>query len=46
MFYIKPNLKISKIDLKKLFMFATSQAHFMLNGNCYDQIDGVGWVDH
>ena len=25
----------------KLFMFATSQTYFMLNGNLYHQIDGV-----
>ena len=28
-------------ELKKLFLFATSQAHFIFNGNFYNQIDGV-----
>jgi hypothetical protein len=36
-----PGFKISKTQLKKLFMFATSQTHFLFNGNIYDQIDGV-----
>ena len=37
----KPNLNITKLELKKLFLFATSQTHFLFNGNCYNQADGV-----
>ena len=37
----RPNLKISKADLKKLFSFATCQTHFLFNGLVYDQVDGV-----
>ena len=33
-----PNLKITRKELKKLFLFATSQIHFIFNSN---QIDGV-----
>ena len=33
--------KLSKQDLKKLFLIATSQTHFLFNGKYYDQIDGV-----
>ena len=36
-----PNIKISKLQLKKLFIFATSQTHFLFNGEIFDQIDGV-----
>ena len=36
----KPDLKISKKDLQKLFQFATSPANFIFNGNMYDQVDG------
>ena len=36
-----PNLSITKKELKKLFLFATSQTHFIFNGTFYDQIDGV-----
>ena len=32
---------MSKSDLKKLFLFCTSQTHFLFQGNYYDQIDGV-----
>ena len=35
------NLNITKKELKKLFLFATSQIHFLFNGKFYDQIDGV-----
>ena len=35
------NLKISKVQLKKLFEYATSKSHFLFNGTFYDQIDGV-----
>ena len=34
-------LKISKIELTKLFEFATSGTHFQFNGQMYDQVDGV-----
>ena len=36
-----PNLNISKKELKKLFLFATSQTHFLFNIKFYNQIDGV-----
>ena len=35
------NLNITKKELKKLFLFATSQPHFIFNGKFYNQIDGV-----
>ena len=35
------NLNITKKELKKLFLFATSQTHFLFNGKFYNQIDGV-----
>jgi len=35
------NLKVSKVELKKLFEYATSKSHFLFNGTFYDQIDGV-----
>ena len=35
------NLNITKKELKKLFLFTTSQTHFIFNGNFYNQIDGV-----
>ena len=31
-----PNLNITKKGLKKLFIFATSHAHFLFNGKCYN----------
>ena len=31
----------SKVELKKLFEFATSGTHFLSQGAFYDQIDGV-----
>ena len=37
----EPDLKINKKELKQLFIFATSQSHFIFNGKIYDQIDGV-----
>ena len=37
----KPDLKISRKDLQKLFQFATSQTNFLFNGSVYDQVDGV-----
>ena len=36
-----PNLNITKKELKKLFLFATSQIHFLFNGKFYNQIDEV-----
>ena len=36
-----PNLNITKKKLKKLFLFATSQTHFIFNSKFYKQIDGV-----
>ena len=35
------NLNITKKELKKLFLFATSQTHFLFNSKCYNQTDGV-----
>ena len=35
------NLNITKKELKKLFLFATSQAHFVFNSKFYNQIDEV-----
>ena len=35
------NLKITRKELKKLFLFATSQTHFIFNSKFYNQIDGV-----
>ena len=40
-FHHIPHLNITKKELKKLFLFATSQTHFILNSKFYDQIDGV-----
>ena len=37
----KPYFKIFKKELIKLFKVATSQTHFMFDGEYYDQIDGV-----
>ena len=37
----EPDIKIDKNELKKLFIFATSESHFVFNGKVYDQIDGV-----
>ena len=36
-----PNLNITEKELKKLFLFATSQTHFIFNSKFYNQIDGV-----
>ena len=35
------NLNITRKELKKLFLFATSQTYFILNSKFYNQIDGV-----
>ena len=36
-----PNLNITRKELKKHFLFATSQTHFIFNSKFYNQIDGV-----
>ena len=36
-----PNLNIIKKELKKRFLLATSQIHFIFNSKFYNQIDGV-----
>ena len=36
-----PNLDITKKELKKPFLFATSQTHFSFDSKFYNQIDGV-----
>ena len=36
-----PNLNITRKELKELFLFATSQTHFIFNSKFYNQIDGV-----
>ena len=36
-----PNLNITKKELKKLFLFPTSQTRLLFNGKLYNQIDGV-----
>ena len=36
LFEVKPDLKISRKDLQKLFQFATSQTNFLFNGSMYD----------
>ena len=35
------NLSITRKELKNLFLFATSQNHFLFNKTFYNQIDGV-----
>ena len=35
------NLKLSKVDLVKLFSIATAQTHCLFYGKVFDQIDGV-----
>ena len=37
----EPEFKIDKSDLRKLFVFATSQSQFTFKNEMYDQIDGV-----
>ena len=39
-FHIKTNLRIFKTELKQLFIFAISGAHFLFKGNLYGQIHG------
>ena len=36
-----PNLNRTRKELKKLFLFATSQTHFIFHDKFYNQIDGV-----
>ena len=36
-----PNLNITKKELKKVFLFATSYTYFLYNCKFYNQIDGV-----
>ena len=36
-----PNLNITRKELKKLFLVATSQTHFIFNSKFYNQINGV-----
>ena len=36
-----PSVKMSRVQLRKLFLFATSQTHFVYKGQYYDQVDGV-----
>ena len=36
-----PNLNITRKELKKLFLFSTSQAHFVCNSKFYNQIGGL-----
>ena len=36
-----PNIKLSKDNLKELFLVASARTHFLFLGNYYDQIDGV-----
>ena len=36
-----PDLNITRKELQKLFLFATSQTHFIFNSTFYNQIDGV-----
>ena len=40
-FNLNPNLNNTRNELNKLFLFATSQAHFIFNSKFYNQIDGV-----
>ena len=41
LFNHNPNLNITRKELKKLFLFATSKTHFIFNSKFYNQIDGV-----
>ena len=36
-----PNLNITRKELKRVFLFATSHSHFIFNSKFYNQIDGV-----
>ena len=37
----RPEIRITRKQLTKLFEFATSETRFLSNENYYDQIDGV-----
>ena len=41
MFNHNPNENITKKELKKSFLFPTSQNHLIFNGKLYNQIDEV-----
>ena len=41
-----PNLNITEKEPKVLFLFATSQTHFIFNSKFYNQIDGVAIISH
>ena len=41
LFNHNPNLNITRKELKKLFLFATSKAHSIFKSKFYNQIDGV-----
>ena len=41
MFSRNPNLNITRKELKKLFLFATSKTHFIFDSRLYNQIDEV-----
>jgi len=34
-------IKLRTSDLKRLFLFATAETHFIFRGTYYDQVDGV-----
>ena len=36
-----PDIKLTPMELKNLFTFATARTHFLFKGAFYDQIDGV-----
>ena len=38
------NLNITRREIKKLFLFTTSQTHFIFKSQFYNQIDGVAMV--
>ena len=42
-YIIKENstIKLTTTELKQLFKIATSETHFLFNGEYYDQTDGV-----
>ena len=41
LFNHNPNLNIPKKEIKTLFLFTTSEAHFLFNSKFHNQIDGV-----
>ena len=41
LFNHNPNPNVTKKEFKKLFLFATSQTHFLFKGKFYNKIDGV-----